>query len=72
VEESKNDQRMIRFVVEDKGIGIPPDKVDNMFKKFYQVDIIEAHGSNLWIDKSYDNGHRIIFTQPKSSQKREE
>jgi signal transduction histidine kinase len=38
VEESKNNQRMIRFVVEDNGIGVPPDKVDNMFKKFYQVD----------------------------------
>jgi signal transduction histidine kinase len=28
---------MIRFMVEDNGIGIPPDKVDNLFEKFCQI-----------------------------------
>jgi signal transduction histidine kinase len=92
VEESEDsDQGMIRFVVEDNGIGIHPDKVDNLFKKFYQIDttvtrkhggtglglvicrgIVEAHDGNLWIDKSYRNGLRVIFTLPKSSQIRED
>ncbi len=26
------------FTVEDNGIGIPADKIENLFKKFYQVD----------------------------------
>ncbi|CAN5496281.1 hypothetical protein BH18THE2_BH18THE2_40000 [soil metagenome] len=91
VEESEDDHGMIRFVVEDNGIGIPPDKVDNLFKKFYQIDttvtrkhggtglglvicrgIVDAHDGNLWIDKSYSNGLRVIFTLPKSSQIRED
>ena len=28
----------VTFTVEDNGIGIPADKVDNLFKKFYQID----------------------------------
>lgn len=91
VEESEDDQRMIRFVVEDNGIGIPPDKLDNLFKKFYQIDttatrkhggtglglvickgIVDSHGGNLWIDKSYSSGLKVIFTLPKSSEISEE
>ena len=91
VEESKDGEPMIQFTVEDNGIGIPLDKVDNLFKKFYQIDtsatrkhggtglglvickgIVEAHGGNMWIDKSYNNGLRVIFTLPKSSQISEE
>ena len=26
------------FTVEDNGIGIPADKMDNLFKKFYQIN----------------------------------
>lgn len=34
------------FTVEDNGIGIPPDKIDNLFKKFYQIDttMTRKHG----------------------------
>ena len=28
----------VLFAVEDNGIGIPADKIENLFKKFYQVD----------------------------------
>ena len=38
VEQDENDNSKAIFTVEDNGIGIPPDKVDNLFKKFYQID----------------------------------
>jgi len=31
-------RKKIIFTVEDNGIGIPPDKIENLFKKFYQID----------------------------------
>ncbi len=89
--EPKDDESVVYFLVEDNGIGISPDKVDNLFQKFYQIDttatrkhggtglglvickgIIEAHGGSIWIDKSYTNGLRIIFTIPKVTQRKEQ
>jgi signal transduction histidine kinase len=34
------------FVVEDNGIGLPPERSDNLFKKFYQIDttVSRKHG----------------------------
>jgi len=36
----------VTFTVEDNGIGIPADKMDNLFKKFYQIDttLTRKHG----------------------------
>jgi signal transduction histidine kinase len=36
----------VMFTVEDNGIGLPPDKIDNLFKKFYQIDttLTRKHG----------------------------
>ena len=34
----KKQNDMIAFSVKDTGIGIPPDKTQNIFKRFYQVD----------------------------------
>ena len=36
----------VMFTVEDNGIGIPVDKMDNLFKTFYQVDttLARKHG----------------------------
>ena len=89
--ESIDNESVIYFQVEDNGIGISSDKVDNLFQKFYQIDttatrkhggtglglvickgIIEAHGGKIWIDKSYTNGLRIIFTLPKVDQSKEQ
>jgi signal transduction histidine kinase len=36
--EPKDDESVVYFLVEDNGIGISPDKVDNLFQKFYQID----------------------------------
>jgi signal transduction histidine kinase len=39
-------ERKVMFTVEDNGIGIPADKIDNLFKKFYQIDttLTRKHG----------------------------
>ena len=36
----------VTFTVEDNGIGIPLEKMDNLFKTFYQVDttLARKHG----------------------------
>jgi signal transduction histidine kinase len=38
--------KMVTFTVEDNGIGIPTEKMDNLFKSFYQVNTSMArkHG----------------------------
>ena len=80
--EKGEDYNML-FTVEDNGIGIPVDKMDKLFQKFYQVDtspssqhggsglglaickgIIEQHGGEIWLDKTYSNGTAIKFTLP--------
>ena len=37
---------MFLFVIEDNGTGIPIDKIDRLFKKFYQLDttLTRSHG----------------------------
>jgi signal transduction histidine kinase len=36
----------VTFTIEDNGSGIPPEKVGNLFKKFYQIDtsVQRKHG----------------------------
>ena len=79
----ENDENSIIFSVQDNGSGIPQDKIDKLFQKFYQIDttmtrkhggtglgltickgIVEAHGGNIWVDRTYTIGSRFIFTLP--------
>jgi signal transduction histidine kinase len=39
---SNSDSMAVLFSVEDNGIGIPPEKADNLFKKFYEIDTSPA------------------------------
>ncbi|MGN6615261.1 MAG: sensor histidine kinase, partial [Candidatus Nitrosocosmicus sp.] len=41
-----NDTKYVTFTVEDNGYGIQNDKIDSLFKKFYQIDtsITRKHG----------------------------
>ena len=45
-EDSPEKGHKVTFTVEDNGIGIPADKMDNLFKKFYQIDttLTRKHG----------------------------
>jgi signal transduction histidine kinase len=44
--ETDETTQIVTFTVEDNGIGIPIDKMDNLFKTFYQVDttLTRKHG----------------------------
>jgi signal transduction histidine kinase len=58
---SKSENKII-FSVEDNGTGIPSDKVDNLFKKFYQIDttMTRKHGGTglgLAISKGIVEAH---------------
>jgi len=35
---------MIRLEVWDTGVGIPPDRLDEIFEEFHQIDSVEASG----------------------------
>jgi len=54
--------KFIEVDVKDGGIGIPPDKIDKIFDKFYQIDNTYARpysgsGLGLAITKSIMEGH---------------
>ena len=58
---SKTENHII-FSVEDNGIGIPPNKIDSLFKKFYQIDtsMTRKHGGTglgLAISKGIVEAH---------------
>ena len=44
--ETDESTQMVTFTVEDNGIGIPPEKMNNLFKTFYHVDttLARKHG----------------------------
>ena len=37
----------VRFSVEDSGIGIPQEEIDNIFDRFFQVDKVHPRGSGI-------------------------
>lgn len=58
---SKKENQII-FSVKDNGIGIPPNKIDSLFKKFYQIDtsLTRKHGGTglgLAISKGIVEAH---------------
>ena len=70
----------IRFIVQDEGPGIPKEESDRMFEMFTKVNdlseglglglaLTKRHiqnlGGDVFIDKSYKEGCRIIIELPK-------
>jgi signal transduction histidine kinase len=56
------DESFVRIVVEDTGIGIPQDKLDRIFERFFQVDNSSTRefggtGLGLSIVKSFIDAH---------------
>ena len=70
---------MIIFSVTDTGCGIPKEKAEKVFERFEKLDeyvqgtglglsitrlIVEKLGGKIWIDTTYTQGARFVFTHP--------
>ena len=76
------EQSTLHFLVKDNGVGVPPDMLDLIFERFWQVSkndrrgaglglyisrcIVEAHAGRIWAERSVDGGTTIHFTIPLS------
>lgn len=71
--------RMLHFIVEDTGCGIPKEMQEKIFESFEKVDTftqgvglgltickLVAHrlGGTITLDSTYENGTRMIFSHP--------
>lgn len=69
----------VAFTVEDTGIGVPPEQVENIFNEFVQLDeftdgtgiglsiarsLTRHMGGDVILDTAYTNGARFVMTLP--------
>ena len=74
-----DDNSKIQFIVEDTGIGIPPEKKDLIFERFYKISkdsqgaglgltisrmFAKLLNGSLELDTTYTSGARFILTIP--------
>ena len=79
--EISTEKRLVRFTVEDTGIGIPAGQEETIFENFRQLDstvrgtgmglyivrlISRLLGASVTVDSSYRQGARFVFTLPRS------
>lgn len=78
LEKQPNDD-MISISVSDTGCGIPKDKAQEVFERFSKLDsfrqgtglglsicraFVEELGGKIWVDTTYTEGARFVFTHP--------
>ena len=75
----KDDEGMVYFSVTDNGCGIPEEDAERVFERFVKLDQFKQGtgiglqlcqqfttrlGGKIWVDTSYKDGARFIFTHP--------
>lgn len=78
LEKQPNDD-MISISVSDTGCGIPKEKAQEVFERFSKLDsfrqgtglglsicraFVEELGGKIWVDTTYTEGARFVFTHP--------
>jgi len=79
VEVCEIDDHEVQVSVTDRGEGVPPDRVNDIFEPLYSGkaagmgmglaicrDIIDAHGGRIWYDPNPDGGAIFRFTLRKA------
>lgn len=75
------DNEQLRAIIADRGTGIAPEQLEQLFKPFYTTkatgmgmglnicrSIIEHHQGRLWVEPNPGGGCRFIFTVPFSEE----
>lgn len=77
--EEDEERNLVRFIIEDTGIGLNPQYKDSVFERFFKVDtftpgtglglsiarqVMDMVDGNICIDTSYTNGVRVVVEWP--------